>query len=255
MLTKPRFVYFAYTLITCEMGSEGESGWDGYCICRGNTINEVIDDYSRQVGQIIHDVRIVKEGTSIPLKFHDVCIVEEGISMPLKFYVKGYFDTYFIRLKESVYGHAKEIDISFPYQKHNDGNAYGYKTFTRNMCIYLKFARIKVGKTELYLLPEETSDRIRNSDNFYTVVEDFTNQTNDGILLCEFDLDLYNYGSIVVNGENFLTIGIIPCDMKIDKSIEIVTDIAYIEQLHIVKLKDLNEKGLIEIPSYEDEVK
>lgn len=44
--------YLVYELGQCEQGSEGLSSYFGYAICLGNTIEEVMADYKRQVKEL-----------------------------------------------------------------------------------------------------------------------------------------------------------------------------------------------------------
>ena len=105
-----KYTYLAYTLVTCEMGSEGYSGWNGYTICQGSTIREVIEDYRYKNNSTHRGLKSVSEEYNIDTNCKDV----------EKFMVHDYFTTFFIRLEEEVYGHANPITIDFPYEKHKD---------------------------------------------------------------------------------------------------------------------------------------
>lgn len=100
------YTYLAYSLVSCEMGSEGYSGWGGYTICEGNNIEEVIEDYKykNNLSHLRFDKKIYNKDTNC--------------NTMNEFVIRDYFPIYFTKLKTDVYGSSKPLIIDFPYDRH-----------------------------------------------------------------------------------------------------------------------------------------
>ena len=145
------YEYFAYTLISCEMGSEGNSGWGGFTICKGKTVDEVIEDYIKQRGK-----------TSREIIIDEVIDTECPNDMPNVFHVHDYFDTYFIKLQTDVYGWSKPIEINFPYSKHTNETP---KTDTKENDKTRPIMLIDTEEYHKQILDYITSDKINKAFN------------------------------------------------------------------------------------------
>lgn len=82
--------YLVYELGQCEQGSEGLSAYYGYAICTGDTIEEVMEDYKKQVnelyGQNIHPKNTPNGWTN-------------------------YYRLAYNELPDVIYGHTKKLNI------------------------------------------------------------------------------------------------------------------------------------------------
>ena len=94
-------VWLVYLLSTCEMGSEGWSGWMYYSVAFGDTDEEIYSSWIENV-KMIYGVDLSKD-----LKCH-----------------KGVWYCYYQlckhELPKSVYGHAQPLLIEKCYEKHTD---------------------------------------------------------------------------------------------------------------------------------------
>ena len=99
---------FGYTLIPCEMGSDGYSRWTDYGVYEGETKIDVVKDFLSKHGQ----VPIKKSHYEIVRRIYDA-------EKDSEFMYNDYFTSYFLTLPESyVYGHVNKIKINYPVLLH-----------------------------------------------------------------------------------------------------------------------------------------
>lgn len=93
--------WLVYLVASCEMGSEGWSGWMYHSVAFGNTDEEIYNNWVENVKKI-YDVDLSKD-----LRCTD-----------------GFWSCYYPlhknELKTSVYGHAEPLLVSACYQEHDD---------------------------------------------------------------------------------------------------------------------------------------
>ena len=94
--------YLCYILTSCEMGSEGWSGWMYYCVAQGNTPEEVVHNWIDNVKllygiDLSNDLHIDEHTKCISIHYYKFCMNE---------------------LKGTIYGDSQELNIEFPYRKH-----------------------------------------------------------------------------------------------------------------------------------------
>lgn len=91
--------YLVYLLNTCEMGTEGWSGWSYYAVAHGSSDEEIYKDWVEQC-KVIYGV---------------------DFSEDLK-YSNGKWRCYYELVKnelpQSVYGHSKQLGIQECYSEH-----------------------------------------------------------------------------------------------------------------------------------------
>lgn len=104
---------FGYTLITCEMGSEGYSSWAEYGVYEGDDRVGVIKDYLKRVNaHMLTDEEIISK-------------IVTDTERPNEFSYHDYFTSYFIALPATdSYGHVKPIKMEFPVLLHQDSRDY-----------------------------------------------------------------------------------------------------------------------------------
>lgn len=93
--------WLVYLISSCELGSEGWSGWQYHCIAHGNTDAEIYNDWLRNVKKI-----------------YDVDLSEDLRCENGRWYC--YYPLAKVNLPTSVYGHSKEIKLDACFDKHND---------------------------------------------------------------------------------------------------------------------------------------
>lgn len=96
---KQRKSYLVYLVTSCEMGSEGWSGWDYYAVAHGSTEEEIYNDWIEQC-KIIYGVDLSEDLKCVNGKWF--CHYELAKN----------------ELPSSVYGDAQPIYIEESYKKH-----------------------------------------------------------------------------------------------------------------------------------------
>lgn len=93
--------WLVYLLSSCELGSEGWSGWLYYSVARGNTDEEIYHDWIKNV-KAIYDVDLSKD-----LKCYD-----------------GFWSCYYPLVKNelptSIYGDSQQLYIEKSFRSHID---------------------------------------------------------------------------------------------------------------------------------------
>ena len=98
---RQRKSYLVYLINTCEMGSEGWSGWSYYAVAHGETDEEIYNDWVEQC-KTIYGVDLSED-----LKYHNG-----------KWFC--YYELAKNELPISVYGHSQPIFVEACYRKHID---------------------------------------------------------------------------------------------------------------------------------------
>lgn len=92
--------WLVYLVSSCEMGSEGWSGWAYYAVAQGDTDEEIYNNWLENVKKI-YDVDLSKD-----LKCHN-----------------GYWSCYYPLAKNelptSVYGDSQPLFVEAQYRKHS----------------------------------------------------------------------------------------------------------------------------------------
>lgn len=122
---------FGYTLIPCEMGSEGYSSWADFGIYEGSSIVDIVQDF----------IKKTTDGEYMPSDVDIRKAIKLGDELN-EFYYHDYFTTFFTVLPEGdIYGSVGKIKLEFPVNIHKDSAKYdqekeGVQSFNyiQNLC-------------------------------------------------------------------------------------------------------------------------
>ena len=109
--------WLVYLVSSCEMGSEGWSGWMYHCVAFGDTDEEIYNSWLDNVKKI-YNVDLSKD---LKHNIGSSTYIENGVEKTYDYdYWSCYYPIYKNELKTSVYGYSEPLIVESCYSKHKD---------------------------------------------------------------------------------------------------------------------------------------